>query len=273
MRWRHAASCTWMYRHGRPDVVCVVSSEFLFLLPPFFAAPTVFLSHPRPFFPRFFLSLFRSPITYLRSSGAQLPLAAPRLHAFDTINDPSSARDRRWNHLSFRFSGKKNEVAPTPTKARRLEKRTDTKAVVGKKGGGEAKGRIDRIRSEFSKKFICSHNGVAFQQGQINFPTLPFLSPLHRSTLTFIGSRARRQSLSSSSHPCVTVDSVKSSLGMISKRDPLPFLCYAIGRRLARLLSETISAITRRQFHAFNISNFSILYFSSIRMEYDPIAD
>lgn len=114
MRWRHAASCTWMYRHGRPDVVCVVSSEFLFLLPPFFAAPTVFLSHPRPFFPRFFLSLFRSPITYLRSSGAQLPLAAPRLHAFDTINDPSSARDRRWNHLSFRFSGKKNEVAPTP---------------------------------------------------------------------------------------------------------------------------------------------------------------
>lgn len=116
----------------------------------------------------------------------------------------------------------------------------------GRKEGRPRVLRIDRIRSEFSKKFICSHNGVAFQQGQINFPTLPFLSPLHRSTLTFIGSRARRQSLSSSSHPCVTVDSVKSSLGMISKRDPLPFLCYAIGRRLARLLSETISAITRR---------------------------
>lgn len=122
-----------MYRHGRPDVVCVVSSEFLFLPPPFFAAPTVFLSHPRPFFPRFFLSLFRSPITYLRSSGAQLPLAAPRLHAFDTINDPeapSSARDRRISRFGFRAGKKKTRWRLRQTKARRLEKRTD-------KGGRE----------------------------------------------------------------------------------------------------------------------------------------
>lgn len=138
--------------------------------------------------------------------------------------------------------------------------------------GRKAEGRPRDVSTEFDRNF--PRNLFARTMAWLsNKDKSTFLSPLHRSTLTFIGSRARRQSLSSSSHPCVTVDSVKSSLGMISKRDPLPFLCYAIGRRLARLLSETISAITRRQFHAFNISNFSILYFSSIRVEYDPIED
>lgn len=186
-----------MYRHGRPDVVCVVSSEFLFLPPPFFAAPTVFLSHPRPFFPRFFLSLFRSPITYLRSSGAQLPLAAPRLHAFDTINDPeapSSARDRRISRFGFRARKKKRGGAYARP---RLGALRNERTKAGEKKGGdgrETKGRIDRIRSEFSKKFICSRGSPTWTK--TNFPTLPFLSPLHRSSLTFIGSRVRRQSLS-----------------------------------------------------------------------------
>lgn len=205
-----------MYRHGRPDVVCVVSSEFLFLPPPFFAAPTVFLSHPRPFFPRFFLSLFRSPITYLRSSGAQLPLAAPRFHAFDTINDPGFApRDRRNDHPRLGFpreerGGACYAPARDPTNER-------TKAKFGKKaGGGEGSYRIGRIRSEFSKRNLYPRTiALAFHQQDKS----PFLSPLHRSSLTFIGRVYDTHSLTLTS-PCVTVDSVKSSLGMTSKRSP-----------------------------------------------------
>ena len=176
-----------MYRHGRPDVVCVVSSEFLFLPPPFFAAPTVFLSHPRPFFPRFFLSLFRSPITYLRSSGAQLPLAAPRLHAFDTINEPRQRSEMKpISRFGFRARKKKkkekrkkkNEVAPTRDQGwdGRLEKRTRTQ----RRSSGRKKGRRRDVSTEFDRNFprnlfARTMTGWCFlQQGQINFPTLPF---------------------------------------------------------------------------------------------------
>lgn len=137
-----------MYRHGRPDVVCVVSSEFLFLPPPFFAAPAVFLSHPRPFFPRFFLSLFRSPITYLRSSGAQLPLAAPRFHAFDTINDPGFApRDRRNDHPRLGFP--REERGDAYYACLRPNKRTG-KGKVREESGEVKKG---SYQAEFDRNF------------------------------------------------------------------------------------------------------------------------
>lgn len=162
-----------------------------------------------------------------------------------------------------------------------------------KRGGAYASPRLGALRSERTQRRSSGRKAEGRPRDvstefDRNFPrnlfarTMAWLSNKDKSTfrrylscllyidqLRLSSGRVHDDSPYRSSHPCVTVDSVKSSLGMISKRDPLPFLCYAIGRRLARLLSETISAITRRQFHAFNISilYFSILYFSSIRME------
>lgn len=241
-----------MYRHGRPDVVCVVSSEFLFLPPPFFAAPTVFLSHPRPFFPRFFLSLFRSPITYLRSSGAQLPLAAPRLHAFDTINEPRQRSEMKpISRFGFRARKKKRKKKERRKTRWRLRR---TKAGMGalRNGRGHKGGRrVERKEGEgtyrqnsigiFREIYLPAQwRGGAFSnKDKSTFRR--YLFPVSFTSIKFDFHRvACTTTVPPPFQPLLRdcVDSVKSSLGMISKRDPLPFLCYAIGRRLASVIKR-----------------------------------
>lgn len=182
-----------MYRHGRLDVVCVVSSEFLFLLPPFFAAPAIFLSHPCLLFPRFFLSLFaaRSP-TYARVGFNCYELR--RFHALDTINDnrPHPTSFSRVEHRpnDRPFGSRKHEVAPTySTPGEKPRRKTNKgfrrrKREKGKRGciGGS---RSDRGRNLFPIGPIAGW--LPSQRTNRPFHALPFLSLFHRSTLTFIG--------------------------------------------------------------------------------------
>lgn len=102
------------------------------------------------------------------------------------------------------------------------------------------------------KEIYFPHNGLGFRRGQISLPTLPFLYLLHRSSLTFISRVFGIPILRGlSGHPCVTME-IRSSHpeGWLRNAIPLPFLLLReAGRRLARLLSEAISAIKHRPFH------------------------